>query len=187
MILKIELLKSDIEQKAGRSMKSPIDFKWLSDEIEKQTKEQISISTLKRLWGYSTYNHTVRYSTLSILARFVAYSDWTNYCDQKTNESSFYSSTIIHSSDLVIDAKIIISWNPDREYFLRHIGSSYFIVEKSKNSTIRINDRFRFEQFVLGQPLIITELDQAIKTSNRKIYIVGSRNGLTKCSILTKQ
>ena len=48
----IEKLKQAIEKKAGRTMRSPVDFDRLSYLIHENIREQISPSTLKRLWGY---------------------------------------------------------------------------------------------------------------------------------------
>ena len=47
----IEKLKQAIEKKAGRTMRSPVDFDRLSYLIHENIREQISPSTLKRLWG----------------------------------------------------------------------------------------------------------------------------------------
>ena len=53
----IEKLKQAIEKKAGRTMRSPVDFDRLSYLIHENIREQISPSTLKRLWGYVSSSH----------------------------------------------------------------------------------------------------------------------------------
>ena len=76
----IEKLKQAIEKKAGRTMRSPVDFDRLSYLIHENIREQISPSTLKRLWGYVSSSHMPRYSSLSTLARYIGYPDWDAFC-----------------------------------------------------------------------------------------------------------
>lgn len=45
----VEYLKNDVERKIGRSLKSPIDFNFLSNELQQKLKETLSTSTLQRL------------------------------------------------------------------------------------------------------------------------------------------
>ena len=61
-------------------MKSPPDFNQLSLRLQKELKEEISISTIKRIWGYVEAKHNTRYTTLSILSRFIGYIDWYDFC-----------------------------------------------------------------------------------------------------------
>ena len=45
-------LKNEVETLVGRKIVSPRDFDFLSRQIEGYTQETVSVSTLKRLWGY---------------------------------------------------------------------------------------------------------------------------------------
>ena len=45
-------LKNEVETLVGRKIVSPRDFDFLSRQIEGNTQETVSVSTLKRLWGY---------------------------------------------------------------------------------------------------------------------------------------
>ena len=57
-------LKQQIEDSVGRKMKTSNDFTFLSGAIWERTHENISTSTLKRLWGYVDGPDTTRNSTL---------------------------------------------------------------------------------------------------------------------------
>jgi hypothetical protein len=76
------MLIERIEKKVGRSMRTPRDFDFLSMRIFYDTGMQISVSTLKRTWGYVGKNNAMarRETTLNILARFVGYMDWGTFC-----------------------------------------------------------------------------------------------------------
>lgn len=76
----IECLKLEIEKRMGKPLKSPTDFNQLSLRLQKELKEEISISTIKRIWGYVEAKHNTRYTTLSILSRFIGYIDWYDFC-----------------------------------------------------------------------------------------------------------
>ena len=76
----IEQLREAIEKEAGRKMKTPKDFDYLSEVIERQLHEHISSTTLKRMWGYLAEPVTPRISTLDILAQFLGHADWDAFC-----------------------------------------------------------------------------------------------------------
>ncbi len=75
----IERLREAAEKKVGRRMHTPKDFDLLRDSIYEECHEMVSISTLKRLWGYNRYEGTPRVSSLNPIARYVGYRDWDEY------------------------------------------------------------------------------------------------------------
>ena len=74
-----EDLRKAIEQELKHSFTTPSDFKWLADKIEERTHERLSISTLMRLWGYVS-GVSPRKGTLDILARFLGYTGYDDFC-----------------------------------------------------------------------------------------------------------
>ena len=52
-------------------MKTPKDFDFLAGQIFDKLHENVSSTTLKRIWGYLSEPSTPRLSTLDILAQFV--------------------------------------------------------------------------------------------------------------------
>lgn len=73
-------LLGQVEEKAGRKMKTPKDFDFLVEQIYERTHTRISVSTLKRLWGYVDSYPSVRESTLDLLAQFVGYENYRQFC-----------------------------------------------------------------------------------------------------------
>ena len=63
-------------------MTTPKDFEYLRDCIYEECHEMLSISTLKRLWGYNKYDNTPRKSTLNPIARYVGFRDWDDFLQQ---------------------------------------------------------------------------------------------------------
>ena len=78
-------LKADVEDRIGRGILSPTDFEFLHLTIERELNEHVSVSTLKRLWGYSKYLSSPSVSILSTLSRLVGHRDWDDY---KANRES---------------------------------------------------------------------------------------------------
>ena len=52
------------------------DFEKLSLEIEQKTQINLSVTTLKRLWGKVKYPHAPTLTTLNTLAQFLGHADW---------------------------------------------------------------------------------------------------------------
>lgn len=71
-------LRHEIESVLGFALQTPRDFECLRAEIFEQQHVHISVSTLKRYWGYvkSAQNYRPNRYTLRILSRFVGYEDW---------------------------------------------------------------------------------------------------------------
>lgn len=79
----IEQLKSEVLARFGRTLDSPTDYDALSLSITESVGEQISVSTLKRLYGYDRRTTTPRPSTLSALARYAGYAGWSDFVEKR--------------------------------------------------------------------------------------------------------
>ncbi len=83
----IEQLRQAVEQTIGRKMVSPKDFNFLSEDIYERLHQNISTSTLKRVWGYVQQYATIRRSTLNLLSQYVGYDDWEQFCSTASEET----------------------------------------------------------------------------------------------------
>ena len=73
-----------MESVAGRRMLTPKDFEFLRNSIYEECHEMVSISTLKRLWGYNRYDNTPRLSSLNPIARYVGFRDWDDFLQHQS-------------------------------------------------------------------------------------------------------
>lgn len=71
-----------VEEKVGRKMKTPRDFDFLAEQIFETMHKSISVSTLKRVWGYVPANGITRESTLDLLAQFAGFASFSQFCQQ---------------------------------------------------------------------------------------------------------
>lgn len=83
----IEQLKRAVITAFGQTLDAPTDYERLSADIRLKTGELISVSTLKRLFGYIKPGTIPRPSTLSVLARYVGSTGWSDFCSSCSEET----------------------------------------------------------------------------------------------------
>lgn len=180
----MEQLKEIVIRQLGRSLESPRDFEYLSEQIQVVTGEYLSSTTLKRLFGYIPQTSEPRVTTLSIIARYIGYKGWQDYLTSNHTESDFVAAKKIMTKELAIGQKITLAWNPDRECMIEYLGNNRFVVLHAANAKMQVGDQFTATQFVLGQAL--TAMDyMAVREPNTKqdTYIAGAQSGLTKLEL----
>lgn len=187
----LETLKARVAIKFGNTPRTPTDFNLLSSEITKVTGLTIGISTLKRIWGYVPSNHGTTYSTLSLLSKYVGYSDWdafqkyvVNKTDSAKDETSGFGNAIIMSEVLTIGTEIELQWSGDKMAVLRKIEEKdKFRLMATKNIKLQPGDTGRISNIALGSPLIIMNVKR--KERNFGIYTGATGSGICSIRILT--
>ena len=180
----MQQLKDTVIRQLGRTLESPADFEYLSEQIQKAIGEYLSPTTLKRIFGHIPYDGQLRPTTLSILARYAGYNGWQDYLDKQHVESGFIASKRISSKELSKGQKISLAWNPDRECLIEYLGEERFVVLHAKNCKLQIGDQFTTIQFILGQPLTATNVVSVREQLQQDTYIAGAKTGLTKIELL---
>lgn len=180
----MQQLKDIVIRQLGRTLESPADFEYLSEQIQKAIGEYLSPTTLKRVFGHIPYDGQLRPTTLSILARYAGYNGWQDYLDKQHVESGFVATQRISSRELSKGQKISLAWNPDRECLIEYLGEERFVVLHAKNCKLQIGDQFTTIQFILGQPLTATNVVSVREPLQQNTYIAGAKTGLTKIELL---
>lgn len=143
--------------------------------------ETISISTLKRLWGYVDGASKTRNSTLNLLSRFIGYQDWDDFLLSLENENDIPSEKIltqhIETQHLKEGDMIEVAWQPNRHCHFRYLGNRTFFVEKSSNSKLKVGNTFMCSLFVYEEPLYMENLTQ--EGHPPIAFVVGNKSGLT--------
>ena len=185
----IEKLKQMLKLQFGRDMESPADFSDLSDDIRSKFKSStMSATTLKRLFGYIKYDKPISVPSLSLLARYLGYSGWNAFCMNDKSESGFISNQVIYSKDMSKGDSVVFEWNPNRYCLAEFLGNDRFLVKDAKHCKLEVGDTFTATQFILNNPLIITNLIQIRMPENTpKKYVAGSKSGLTKLKEMKKK
>ena len=175
-------LRLEVERKIGRQLVTPTDFELLLKNLPHDTP--LSMSTLKRLWSYVTYNHAPRESTLSVLCQFIGYRDWQHYvqCYHYLADSDFFP--VIHTaSDIPTLMEVELRWEPDRRCVIQKLRNGRFRVVSVENGKLQVGDEFSTMWLSLGMPMIASGLTRSGHAL--PLYIAGKKNGLTAITPLT--
>jgi hypothetical protein len=180
-------LRLRIEASIKRKIETPADFDFLRGIIWERTHEQISTSTLKRLWGYVDGVDNARNSTLNVLSKALGYENWDAFIlklkSENMDNSDLVMSESVSSGDLKIGDMLMIAWQPNRVCRLKYLGDNQFEVMESQNSKLKVGDTFRCGLFILGEPVYINDLRQNNGTGEPKLFVIGNKSGLTKLRV----
>lgn len=180
-------LRLRIEASIKRKIETPADFDFLRGIIWERTHEQISTSTLKRLWGYVDGVDNARNSTLNVLSKALGYENWDAFIlklkSENVDNSDLVMSESMSSGDLKIGDMLMIAWQPNRVCRLKYLGDNQFEVMESQNSKLKVGDTFRCGLFILGEPVYINDLRQNKGTGEPKLFVIGNKSGLTKLRV----
>ena len=184
----ISNLKEEIELKFGRRITTPGVFDALYLDIKKETGKEISVSTLKRIWGYVTYPHEPRLEILSVLSQYLGYRDWKDYSTSTgaIDVSDFLNKDIIDTKKLEGGEIIQISWAPNRTCSLKYLGDYFFEVLNALNSKIKKGDIFSCSIIAKGEPLMCSSILRGGQPY-AECYIAAKNRGLNQVSIKHKQ
>lgn len=180
--MKQEELKREAEHVVGRELREARDFEELSHLLLSHTRERLSPTTLKRLWGYlRNENVQTRPHTLDVLARFIGYRNYDDFCtsyqDSDEVQSGVKAEHKITTENLRRGQRLIITWRPDRRIVVRHLGNCQFEIMEANNTKLSVGDTFRCHLMLQHEPLYLDQLvhDGLPPTT----YVAGQRNGVT--------
>lgn len=164
-----------IEIQFGRKPKTPNDFNELLLSIYSATGRSLSLSTMKRLWGYVEYHSLPSEATLTTLSRYLGFKDWESFCKTSHDEDSdFLRRTSV--PDMLPGATVTLEWEPNKGCTLRHIGSNRFVVTEAHNIKLEPGDELTADIFSTGQPIYFKDIirgDEIIP-----LYIGAKKQGL---------
>jgi len=199
----IATLRMDVEHELKRKIRTPYDFEFLAGVIWERLHENISPTTLKRLWGYIDGADTTRRTTLCLLAQFLGFADWETYEASLANrtdiESAAFEGEGVHIDDLQKGDKVEVTWLPNRRCVFRYDGEAHFTVLEAENSKLHIGDSFDTSCFLIGKPMFLDNLkspmpipsDRALQEQRNDksqmtnvSYVAGSKHGLNSAKLV---
>lgn len=176
-----KLLMQEVENVIGYRLVEAGDFEQLSHLLLLHTRERLSPTTLKRLWGYlSNEKVATRRHTLDVLSRFVgyrSYEDFYNHIgDAKDVQSGIRAEERVTTENMRLGQRLIITWRPDRRIVIKHLGGSRFEIIEAVNTKLCVGDTFRCHLMIQHEPLYLDDLvHQGLPAI---VYVAGQRNGV---------
>ncbi len=180
----VKELREEVEKIVGK-ISGHNKFIELASLIEEKCKEHVSITTLERLWGYSTRNaNNMSERILDIIAKFVDAKGWHHFCHTPRNNKEselFRNDGIINCSKLEKGTRLRLGWMPDRICEIEYLGNNRFIATRTENTSIKQGDSFSCLLIQKGRELYMdyfTHSGERVNDSNAR-YVVGQINGLS--------
>ena len=175
-------LCSDVETALKKKLCTPKDFEYLRESLYARLHVMVSRTTLMRLWGYIDEKVTPRKGTLDILAQFLSYQDWDDYCQNSLLPKEQQSSPIMSrklsvAKELVQGERLRLTWQPDRICDIEYLGDLQFRVTASENTRLKAGDTFECSLIIEGEPLYLDHLKQDVQQSIS--YVCGKNSGVT--------
>ena len=176
----IKVLQREIERVCQRPMHGPRDFEWLSEQLELMG-ERLSPTTLKRCWHYLPDEVKTRPHTLDVLAQFLGYHSFDHFSTSRDIENSSPSNPVIGAtltptSDLRINERVMLTWQPGRVCVIRHLGKGQFVVESAERTRLQPGNTFHCGLIIEGEQLYLNKLVQ--EDQRPRTYCCGMRNGV---------
>ncbi len=180
----VKELREEVEKIVGK-ISGHNKFIELASLIEEKCKEHVSITTLERLWGYSTRNaNNMSERILDIIAKFVDAKGWHHFCHTPRNNKEselFRNDGVINCSKLEKGTRLRLGWMPDRICEIEYLGNNRFIATRTENTSIKQGDSFSCLLIQKGRELYMdyfTHSGERVNDSNAR-YVVGQINGLS--------
>ena len=179
--MKETILKQEVERAMGRQLTEARDFEQLSYLLLSHTRERLSPTTLKRFWGYLKNEKVqTRSHTLDVLARFVGYKNFEDFCAKAERldevQSGIKSEEKITTENMRRGRRLIITWRPDRKIVVRHQGEGRFEIVEAENTKLSVGDTFRCHLMIQHEPLYLDEvMHQGMPPM---VYVAGQKDGV---------
>lgn len=173
-------LRSAVENHYGQTLNTPHDFMCLAGRLRAEGAGSLSMSTIKRLWGYVSGYETVYVSSLNVLSRYVGCRDWQEFCDtlNESDTSDFSLGEVVVLSSLKVGDEVEVRWHPGRRIVAKYMGQGRMRVVVSERSKLAVGDTFSCSGMVNGEQLVLTQLEHA-GADQVLTYVCGKRGGIT--------
>lgn len=183
---KLIQLRQAVEETFGQTPGSPTDFDKLSLQIQTFTKRKLGVSTLKRFWGYVRSEYNATYTTLSVLARYVGFRDWDEFCSlYKVDDSNFSTTRLVIPANLKLGSIIKVEWiriNTIKWIRIKKIRHpNIFEVINATNIKLRPLDTFSIDTLIIGEKFIATDCQRG--EHRLGAYIASSNTGISSLAI----
>ena len=171
----------------GHVPTTPVEFNALCHDILQKTGKQISLSSIKRLWGYVKYDGFPSITTLNTLAHYNGFRDWETFRTKSSGkylnqDSSFLNDSVINSEMLNIGDHLILSWSFDKQCEIECIAPSRFRIVATNNIKLQPDDTLTLHSVSVGLPLYITHIER--NGLSLPAYIGAKKGGITSIEII---
>ncbi len=177
----VEELMAQVEECLSLKPLTPKEFEHACRVIEERTKIRLSRTTLMRMWGYVREQVSPRLFTLTTLAKFCGYADWTTFVKQYTHHGDQQSNPVMEEKIEVLDDLsegdiVCFTWRPGRVMEAQYHGEGRFEVIYAERTRLRRGTSFLCYLIIKGEPLFLSRI--TIGDMTLSAYVCGKVNGV---------
>lgn len=183
----LEALIDLTNKRFGRPLSSPAEFNELSVRIKNETGYNISLSSIKRLWGYVNYSGSHSISTLNILAIYNGYEHWEGFLNKYNtegvgDESTFLGGTVVNAAELNKGDKLVLSWEGGKSCVIECVDKAKFRVNESCNIKLQPGDVFVLSTVCKGLPFYASDIERG--NLHIPAYVGAQKGGVRSIIVL---
>lgn len=160
----------------GFKIRTSKDFERLASDITVAGVGYISVSSLKRIWGYVKDSGGKNIATLDVIARYAGYPrgflQFSETIDTEEVESGYDRKRVLDVLRLKQGAFVRVEWLPDRIITLKHENDAIFVVTESVNAKLKTGMRVKCPRIVENEKLIV----ELVNDSSRRWFYEAGRN-----------
>jgi hypothetical protein len=182
-----KIIRERIEHKFGQEIRYSKDCEVLANEISNTTTKKISVSTVKRLFGFAKGIEEPRLYTMDALAVYLGYKNYDELLAEfkSANSSEFEIVEEIRVDELNLNVELALHYEPNRRLKLRYLGDSKFELIEVVNSKLLEKDIVVVNHIVRDYPLFLSNVIRQEK--NLGSYIAAKISGVTAIRILSNE
>ncbi|MBA4850613.1 hypothetical protein [Emticicia sp. BO119] len=154
----IEKCKKAIEDKlnwGSSTLWLNYDFERLNDQIFVETNVQISVSTLKRIFGKASYHSSPSLTTLNTLAQFIGFTNWRDFTRSIVVQPTVPDSSI-QGVPVASPAAQVVNKN-QRRYFIYGIISTLVIISLIAFMNRKEEQQIDYSKFSFEANKVVTQ------------------------------
>lgn len=178
----LEALIKITNENFGYEPNTPSEFNDLICQIKKTTGESLSLSSIKRLWGYVKHKGDFSPTTLNILARFNGIKDWESFKKRieaevpvtNDDESGFHSDSMIDTGKYRPGERLSLNWNHGKGCEMECVDHMRFRVVKARNIKLKEGDIVTLHTLCIGHPVYVSDI---VRDDVRFAAYVGAKKG----------
>ena len=184
----LEALIDITNKNLGYTPATPSEFSEASLMIQKKTGRSISLSSIKRIWGYVAYESFPSITTLNTLALFNGFKSWDTFMLSHNgtdfDDSGFVEESVVTADKLTPGDRILLQWGKDKSCELEYLSHFRFRINQSKNIKLLAGDTCRISILCLRHPIFISDIERP--DMHIPAYIGARKGGLSSITLIKK-
>lgn len=155
-------IRDMIQARFGREVKYSQDCEALSENIYEVTSQRLGVTTLKRMFGFTSAAVMPRESTMDIIACYLGYEGGyralASALGPDTEISMFEHIDTIDLAELSVGTRLQVTYYPDRRIIMTYLGCSQFEIDTSNGSKLAKNDIITIANLSVGFDLLVSKV-----------------------------